>query len=84
MRARKKRAREDREHELLVRHPNMTRALPPASVYSSGYPQYGPPGSTAPWSQPANHMFFNDDIDEPASPTQYPSFQQTSAVFQRR
>ena len=84
MRARKKRAREDRERELMVRPPTMTRALPPASVYSSGYSQYGPPGPTVPWSQPGNYMFYNDDIDEPASPTQYPSFQQTSAVFQRR
>ena len=80
---REKRAREAADRQRTFRPPNMTRALPPASVYSD-YSQRGTVGPTFPWSQPAQYMFYNDDVDEPASPTQYPTFYQTGAMFQRR
>ena len=73
------RGRDDRER---MRPPNMARALPPASVYG-GYLHRGPLGTTAPWPQPGQYMFYNDDVDEASSPAQYPNYH-TSSMFQRR
>jgi len=88
MRERKKKARENYGQELLERVPNMTRALPPGSVFG-GDCQIDPLRRTVrPQAQPAPpFMFFNDDVSGTVGPIKYPVFQrvgENSSVFQGR
>ncbi|KAI0230172.1 hypothetical protein LSAT2_019429 [Lamellibrachia satsuma] len=81
MRERKEKQKEEHARARLS-HPSMTRALPAAATFG-GYAPRTALGTTAPWSQPGQCMFYNDDVDDkPTSPTQYPNYQ-GNAVFQR-
>ncbi|KAI0210196.1 hypothetical protein LSAT2_005069 [Lamellibrachia satsuma] len=78
MREQKRKQRDSHHRES---PPSMTPALPMPSAYS-GYTPRNNTGTTAPWSQPGQFMFFNDDTDA-NDQRRYPYFASPSTVFQR-